>query len=132
MVEAFTQTDGCEKLPRPIYTLPPTTGLGIQLVWQQHILKCSERRDKLIALKDEANGAPSQLRELILRQITYCGSLPSHISGAGIVEPCQQAEQCRFARPRRAHNGDELTPGNGEVQSAQDVDCRRPRAKALA
>ena len=132
MIESFPESNCGQELLRAIKAFATTAGLGIQFIWQQHILERSERRNELITLKDETDRAASQLRKFILGQITDRSSLPSHIARARIIETCQQTQQCRFARSRCAHDGDEFATGDAKVQSAQDIDRRGTGSKTFA
>ena len=132
VVEAFAQANRGEELSRAIKSFATAASRGVELIRQQHILKRRQCGNELIALKDEPDGPAAELREFILRQITDRGSLPSHITGAWIIEPREQAKECRFARTGRAHDGNEFATRDSEVQSTQNVDRCGPGTKTFA
>jgi hypothetical protein len=97
MIEPLTQAYRSEELPRTVDPLAPAPGLCVQLIRKQNVLERRKRGDELIALEDKPDRPPAKLRQFILRQITDGPALPSHISGARIVQPRKQTEKCRFA-----------------------------------
>ncbi len=94
---------------------------GVEFVREENVFERGEGGDELIGLEDEADGLAADLGKLVLGQVADGGAVEMHVAGGGCVEAGEQAEQGGFAAAGCAHDGDELTFGDGEVEAFEDV-----------
>ena len=91
-----------------------------QLERQQDVLAGRHVREELVRLEDEADLAPAQERQGVLRHRVDRGALEEDLAPRRPVEAGHQAEERRLAAPRRAEDGDELAGADGEVDVVED------------
>src|SRR5215472_773177 len=59
----------------------------VQFIREEDILKRSERGDKLIGLKDEADRLSPHLSQLVFGQVGDCRTVQTDVAGAWRIEP---------------------------------------------
>ena len=89
---------------------------------QQDILLSGEGRNQLVALKNEANFPPADLRQLVFFEVGDVDAIEDDRPFAGRIQAGEQSQQGAFSASGCAHNRDELPAGNGEVEAFQNFD----------
>ncbi len=106
--------------------------LVVKLVGQQDVFERGERGDELVALEDEAMVRPRSCASLSSARVADSNAVEADIAGGRVIETREQAEQSGFTRTGRAHDGNELALGDGEVDALEDVDGGRAGAQGFA
>src|SRR5207249_6712591 len=90
--------------------------------WQLDVLDGVEAREEVARLEDEADVLVSDRGELVVGQLADV--LAGQLVGAGVgdIEAAQHVHQRRLARAGRAHDRDELTGVDVEVDAGEGVD----------
>ena len=73
-------------------------------------------------LEDEADPGGPQRRELPVGQHGHVEARDQHPAAARAVEGAHQVEESGLARPRRAHDGDQLPLVDAEADPPQSLD----------
>ena len=95
---------------------------------QLDVLKRRGTGQEVEGLKYEADLAVADPCELGLVELGDGLAGQPVLASAGRVEAADQIHERRFARTRRARDGDELVAADGEVHSAQGVNHLAPQA----
>jgi hypothetical protein len=128
MIHAVTEADAGEELAGAREAIAG----GVEFVREEDVFERGERGDELIGLEDEADGLAADLGELVLGEIADCGPVEMDVAGGGRVKAGEEAQERGLAAAGRAHDGDELAPGDGEVEALEDVYGARAVANRLA
>ena len=100
---------------------PTLSRIVIQLIWQQDVLQCRQRRYQLIRLKHKPDRLASHLRQLVLGQIADRRAVQMDVPGTRSIQPRQQTQQRRLAAPARPHHRGKLPLRHGKIQPLQNV-----------
>jgi hypothetical protein len=99
MALAIRQADGRERVAGG--RLDPAPRHPGVLARERHVLERRERRDQVVALKDEAHLAGPDLRPLAVRERGHVAAGDPDLgagAGVGLVEQAEQMHQCALAR----------------------------------
>ncbi len=81
---------------------------AIQRHGQRHVLHHVEHRDQVVELIDQPHFAPSEHRKLLVGGAVDIHAVHEHGARGGAIHPTDEVQECRFARPRRPHDGHEF------------------------
>ena len=98
---------------------------------QRHVLGHVQQWDQVERLEDEAGPVAAELGRLVVGQVADRRALEDDLAGGRPVKPAEELEESRLARPRRAHQGDELALVDLQGDAAQGIDRRGAEAVAL-
>ncbi len=108
----------CKQFARAI--LRARGGRAIQLGGQQHVLKCRERGNQLVGLKDETDFTSAHLRQLVFVQPLIVVAVEHHLAGGGRIQPGQQPSSVLLPLPEApmiAANCPAESPGRSRAES---------------
>ena len=88
---------------------------------QLDVLQCAGARQKIEALKNEADLLVAQRREGVAVHAVDANAVDEIRARGGRVEASEKIHQRRLARTGGAHDGDECTFLNGEIDALQRV-----------
>ena len=83
-----------------------------KFIRQKHILFGGKCRDELIGLEDKADFSAPQECKPILRETRDFFTVEPYPAGGGSVQAGDQPKESAFSTSGRAHDRDELPPGN--------------------
>ena len=118
------QLDERQQLTRPIgnfLAVPPA-----QVQWQADVLEAGERRQQIEELEDEADLVAPDLRQAFVRQVGQQLSVDLHGAGARPIEPANQVQKRRLARPGGADNRHHLATRNRQADVVECGDAAFP------
>jgi hypothetical protein len=70
------------------------------------VFQAGERRQEVEELEDEPDLVPSDAGQVVVRELGQRPSLDAHGAAGGSIEPANQVEERRLARPRRPDDRD--------------------------
>ncbi len=86
------------------------------------VLARGERGEELEELEDDADVGAAPAREGVLVEGVECRLADADVAACGAIEPGDQIEECRLARPRASREGDELAGMRAEGDVAEGDD----------
>ena len=102
-----------------------------ELVWQQDVFFGGQGREQLVALENESDFTAADQRQLVFAQSGDVDAVEDDGSRRGRIEAGEQTEQSAFAASRCPHDGYELSSGDLEVDTAQDLDAMAAAIQAF-
>ena len=106
-------------------------GVGVELVGEEDIFERGEGGDELVGLEDEAEGAAADGGELVFGEVGDGGAVEVDVAGGRGIETGEEAEEGRLAGAGGAHDGEELSGGDGEGDAFEDVEGAGAGAELL-
>lgn len=101
--------------------LTNVAALTTQLSGEQHVLFRRKSRHEVIGLKNEANFAAANPREVVFTQALYLDAVHGDPPRGYGIESGKKTEEGALAAAGGTHDGNKLPARNGEVHVAQNV-----------
>src|SRR5437899_1502857 len=99
--------------------------------WHLDVVERCSPRDQVEARKDEADLAIANGREVVIVELGDIGAVEHVATGGGDVEAADDVHERRLARSARAHDGDELTAFDQQVDAPQRLNLDPAHAVGL-
>ena len=112
MIEPVTEPDGLQQLRCTLFQ-GVATKIFPDYRWDEHIFQNCALRQKMVKLKDEANGCIPKVRQLLRGKLRQVLTRDDHFTRIGLVKGAENVQEGAFSTPARADDGDGLALANG-------------------
>src|SRR5262245_61752841 len=100
--------------------------LGRRKIGQQqrqlHVPLRGQHRQEIVELEHKADVGSAPPRQLSTRELVDASAVHHNAARGGRIQPTDQVKQGGLARAGRAHQGDEISPRDVEVEAVQHFD----------
>jgi hypothetical protein len=125
VLEPIAETDRSEKIGAAV-------AAADELGDQRHVLTGRQRRDEVEELEHEPDARSAELRQPVGVEAGQILTRDPYGAFGGSVDPADDVEQRRLARPARPQEDDELSGADRQVNASERVDGHVALAEAAS